>query len=61
MPLIRLDGMYVCQERRFWIAEPLVAVSEEDLTADDYQMILNPDILIGGIDYGDKSGSAASI
>ncbi len=60
MPLITLDGMYVCRKEKEWIEKPLAAICEEDMTADRYEMILNPDVLIGGIDYGNKSCSTAS-
>lgn len=61
MPLVTLDGMYVCRKEKEWIERPLAAICEEDMTADRYEMILNPDVLIGGIDYGNKSCSTASI
>ncbi len=61
MPLITLDGMYVCRKEKEWIEKPLAAICEEDMTADRYEMILNPDVLVGGVDYGNKSDSTASI
>ena len=61
MPLVTLDGMYVCRKEKEWIEKPLAAICEGDMTADRYEMILNPDVLIGGIDYGNKSRSTASI
>ena len=61
MPLVTLDGMYVCRKEKEWIERPLAAICEEDMTADRYEMILNPDVLIGGIGYGNKSRSTASI
>ena len=61
MPLITLDGMYVCRKEKEWIEKPLAAICEEDMTADRYEMILNPDVLIGGVDYGDQSGSTTPI
>lgn len=61
MPLIMLDGMYVCRKEKEWIEKPLAAISEEDMTADRYEMILNPDVLVGGIDYGNKSCSTAPV
>ena len=45
MPLITLDGMYVCRKEKEWIEKPLAAICEEDMTADRYEMILNPDVL----------------
>lgn len=61
MPLITLDGMYVCRKEKEWIEKPLAAICEEDMTADRYEMILNPDVLIGGVDYGNQSGSTTPI
>lgn len=61
MPLVTLDGMYVCRKEKEWIEKPLAAICEGEMTADRYEMILNPDVLIGGIDYGNKSCSTASI
>ncbi len=61
MPLVTLDGMYVCRKEKEWVEKPLAAICEGDMTADRYEMILNPDVLIGGIDYGNKSCSTASI
>ena len=61
MPLVTLDGMYVCRKEKEWIEKPLAAICEGDMTADRYEMILNPDVLIGGIGYGNKSRSTASI
>lgn len=45
MPLITLDKMCVCRGTDQWLKKPLVAVSEEGLTADDYEMLINPDLL----------------
>jgi len=61
MPLITLDGMYVCRKEKEWIERPLAAICEEDMTADRYEMILNPDVLIGGVKYGNQSSSTTSI
>lgn len=61
MPLVTLDGMYVCRKEKEWVEKPLAAICEGDMTADRYEMILNPDVLIGGIGYGNKSRSTASI
>lgn len=61
MPLVTLDGMYVCRKEKEWVEKPLAAICEGDMTADRYEMILNPDVLIGGIDYGNKSRSTAPI
>lgn len=61
MPLVTLDGMYVCRKEKEWIERPLAAICEEDMTADRYEMILNPDVLIGGVDYGNQSSSTTSV
>ena len=53
MPAFRLDKINV--------EHPLVAVSEEELGSENYQMIINPDILTGGKKNGDKSGSSTSV
>ena len=48
MPLFELDGIWI-EERKCWIEHPLAAVGEGNLSEDDYQMILNPDIFTGGV------------
>lgn len=45
MPLMVLDKMCVLREEELWIMKPLAAISEERLTSDEYEMIMNPDIL----------------
>lgn len=45
MPLMVLDKMCVLRKEELWIEKPLVAVGEEQLTSDEYEMIMNPDIL----------------
>lgn len=45
MPLIRLDRMEVLKREHKVIENPYVAVCEEPVSADGYEMILNPDIL----------------
>ena len=62
MPLIRLDRMKIIEGTHFrWIEYPLAAISEEKLSEEDYQVILNPDILTGGKENGDKSSSSTSV
>ena len=39
----------------------MVAICENEMTADKYKMIINPEILVVGIDDDDKSSSTASI
>lgn len=45
MPVFRPDQMIVCGEDEKVITRPLVAVCEENMTADDYKMILHPELL----------------
>lgn len=45
MPVMTLDGMYVCRQKKQWIEKPLMAVCEGEMTSDRYEVILNPDIL----------------
>lgn len=45
MPLMVLDKMCVKRKEELWIEKPLAAISEEQLTFDEYEMIMNPDIL----------------
>lgn len=62
MPLIRLDRMKIIDGTQLrWIEHPLAAISEEKLSEETYQVILNPDILTGGKENGDKSSSSASV
>ena len=46
MPAFRLDKMQIIRE---------------ELGSENYQMIINPDILTGGKKNGDKSGSSTSV
>ncbi|MDY2814908.1 MAG: sigma-E processing peptidase SpoIIGA [Dorea sp.] len=61
MPMIVLNGMTVIGKEEQWIEKPLAAICENELTVERFQMILNPDVLVGGIDYGNKSSSTSSI
>lgn len=45
MPAVALDYMRVFSEPERRIEKPVVAICEEYMTADDYEMILNPDLL----------------
>ena len=60
MHSVTLDKMCIRNDKQ-WIAEPMVAICENEMTADKYKMIINPEILVGGIDDDDKSSSTASI
>ena len=45
LPVVRIDKMCVENDEIHWIKNPLIGISEEEITAEDtYQMILNPDI-----------------
>lgn len=49
MPAFRLDKMQIIRDgNKINVEHPLVAVSEEELGSENYQMIINPDILTGG-------------
>ena len=62
MPAFRLDKMQIIRDgNKINVEYPLVAVSEEELGSENYQMIINPDILTGGKKNGDKSGSSTSV
>ena len=62
MPAFRLDKIQIIQDgNRTCVEHPLVAVSEEELGSENYQMIINPDILAGGKKNGDKSSSSTSV
>ena len=46
MPAFRLDKMQIIRDgNKINVEHPLVAVSEEELGSENYQMIINPDIL----------------
>lgn len=64
MPLITADRMGVKgikEDQINWIEKPLLAVCEDEMITEEYDMILNLDILIGGPDDDDKSSSSTSI
>lgn len=62
MPMITLDKMtVVCAGEKKEILKPMMAICEERLTGEAFQVILNPDVLVGGIYYGNKGGSTTSI
>ena len=44
LPVFQLDKMEILREREICVEKPLVAVYEE-ISSDDYGMILNPDVL----------------
>lgn len=45
MPAVILDAMQVEKKPPVFIERPVVAICEEDITADDYEMLMNPDLL----------------
>ena len=45
MPVIMPDRMCVENGHPIWIEHPVVAVCEEYMTMDDYEMLINPDLL----------------
>lgn len=64
MPLLQADCMGVKgmeKETIDWIAEPLIAVCEEEIFTEGYDMILNLDILTGGSKYDDKNCGSAPV
>lgn len=43
---VEIDKMCIHHEREIWVNEPLIGVSEEEVSAEgEYQMILNPNLL----------------
>ena len=62
MPAFRMDKIQIIRDGyRINVEHPLVAVCEEELGSENYQMIINPDILAGGKKNGDKSSSSTSV
>ena len=62
MPVLRVEKIQIIRGgNRINVEHPLVAVSEEKLGSENYQMIIHPDILAGGKKNGDKSSSSTSI
>lgn len=45
MPAVTLDTMWIERKPPVVIEKPVVAICEEDITADDYEMLMNPDLL----------------
>ena len=48
MPMTVLDRMCILAAGKgvdIWIEKPLVAICEEDITADDYEMLMHPELL----------------
>ena len=61
MPVIRIRQMQITQKRTIQVENPLLAISRGKLSEEeDYQMILNPDI-VGGKKDGCKSSNARTV
>lgn len=45
MPAVSLDYMCVLGSPHLRIEKPVIAVCEEYITVDDYEMLMNPDLL----------------
>lgn len=44
MPLIQLDRICICRKEEAWVDSPLAAICEEEITEDDYEMLLHPEL-----------------
>lgn len=45
LPVFRVDRMCVHRDTDYWIETPLIAISEEEISAEgEYEMILNPNL-----------------
>lgn len=45
MPIVKFDKMCIRGKKEMWLAEPLIAISEEEISrSKEYQMILNPNL-----------------
>lgn len=61
MPVIRIEKMCIHLPEKYWREKPLIGISgETPAEQDEYQMILNSDIL-GGIKHGSKSSGTAAV
>ena len=50
MPVIQIDRMCIHRDTKEWIEKPYLALSTRDVTkSGEYEMILNPAVIIGGI------------
>ncbi|SHJ35172.1 sigma-E processing peptidase SpoIIGA [Hespellia stercorisuis] len=48
IPVVRVQRLQVQADREYWIEEPMIGICEENISSrEEYQMILNPDILGG--------------
>ena len=65
MPLLELDRMKILRRRgneteTITIDRPLVAVCEEEKVTEQYDIILNLDIWMGGLKFDDQSSCTTS-
>ncbi|CDB01680.1 sporulation factor SpoIIGA [Lachnospiraceae bacterium CAG:215] len=61
MPVIRIRQMQITEKQTIQVENPLLAISRGKLSEEeDYQMILNPDI-VGGKKDGCKSSNARTV
>lgn len=61
MPVIRIQQMQITQRKVIQVENPLIAISSGKLSEEEeYQMILNPDI-VGGKKNGCKSSNARTV
>ena len=44
LPAIQVDKMCVHGENKYWVEAPLIGISEEEFSAEEYKMILNPNL-----------------
>ena len=45
LPVTTLDKMCISGKTEIWVERPVVGLCEEYITADDYEMLVNPDLL----------------
>lgn len=45
LPVLIPDGIYICRKEEIWIERPVIAVCEDKISEDDYEMLMNPDLL----------------
>lgn len=45
IPAVMLDSMWISRKPPVVVEKPVVAICEEDITNDDYEMLMNPDLL----------------
>lgn len=61
MPVVRIRKMCIHMQKNFWREKPLIGIGSGELAEqEEYQMILNSDIL-GGMEHGSKSSGTAAV